>query len=203
MQLTLSGVSVYFGSLKAVTDANLTLQSRETCALMGPSGSGKSTLLGVISGLIPPTSGTLTISGLSNPIVQWVFQSSPMLDRRSVVDNVALSSIARGTDPWTARERALELLDSFALADHALRPAYTLSGGQRQRVAIARAINASPDVLLADEPTASLDGVSRDLVCDALDHAAMNGAVVVIATHDEYVAGRCDRITAIHPTDSR
>jgi ABC-type lipoprotein export system ATPase subunit len=197
MRVSLSNISVAYGTNWAVKNASLTLNSHETCALMGPSGSGKSTLLGVISGLILPTEGD--ISGPARPNVQWVFQSSPLLDRRSVVDNVAISSIARGDDPDAARERAFEILDEFGLAAHSLRAAYTLSGGQRQRVAIARAIAAHPDILLADEPTASLDGLSRGLICDALDHAAISGALVVVATHDEYVAQRCDKIISIGP----
>ncbi|MGL4340594.1 MAG: ATP-binding cassette domain-containing protein [Rhodoglobus sp.] len=205
MRLTLSGVCVSFGTITAVSHVSLQLDSRETYALMGPSGSGKSTLLAVISGLIIPSQGTLTIAGdagVAGPVtpnLQWVFQSSPMLDRRTVVDNVALTSIARGQDPRAARSRAFDLLDHFGLSDQATAPGYTLSGGQRQRAAIARAIAADPDVLLADEPTASLDAVSRDLVCDALDHAATLGALVVVATHDEYVARRCNQIITIEP----
>jgi len=202
MRLKLEGISVAYDKVWAVIGANLTLNSHETCALMGPSGSGKSTLLGVISGLISPTRGSLTVTGSPNPHVQWVFQSSPLLDRRSVVDNVAVTSIARGANPDTARVAALEVLDSFHLGSQAFRPAYTLSGGQRQRVAIARAVVALPDILLADEPTASLDGVSRDLVCEALANAATRGAVVVVATHDEYVARRCDRQVTVDPTGS-
>lgn len=203
MRLTLSDIGVAYGSTWAVSGISLELRSRETYALMGPSGSGKSTLLAIISGQLEPTRGTMAIDGEPNPHVQWVFQSSPMLERRSVVDNVALSSIARGVAPSLAQARALELLETFGLADVAQRASYTLSGGQRQRAAIARAIAADPDILLADEPTASLDAVARDRVCDALEHAAAAGALVVVATHDDYVAHRCNRIVPIDPVHSR
>lgn len=186
-----------YGTATAVHSTDLELHSREVCALMGPSGAGKSTLLAVISGQLTPSAGKVVIDGAAEPHVQWVFQSSPMLDRRNLVDNVALASIARGDDPAYSRRRALELLQDFGLTEVAHRAAYTLSGGQRQRAAIARAIAADPDILLADEPTASLDAASRDFVCDALEHAAAGGALVVVATHDDYVAQRCTRIVTI------
>ena len=121
-----------------------------------------------------------------------------MLDRRSVVDNVALSSIARGTDPWTARERALELLDSFALADHALRPAYTLSGGQRQRVAIARAIAKRPDVLLCDEPTGALDINTGVKVLEALQSVNREfGTTTAVITHNAVISDMAHRVITL------
>jgi lipoprotein-releasing system ATP-binding protein len=199
MRVNLHGVSVAFGEVWAVRDVSLELVSRQVCALMGPSGSGKSTLLAVISGQLEAISGVVDVEGDTIPHIQWVFQSSPLLDRRTVEDNVALAAIAAGSNPVAAQTRARELLKKFGLSEVARNAAYTLSGGQRQRAATARAIAASPDILLADEPTASLDALSRELVCDALDEAAANGAIVVVATHDEYVAQRCGKIAHIEP----
>jgi ABC-type lipoprotein export system ATPase subunit len=197
VRLTLTGVSVAYGATTAVHPTTLSFESGQVCALRGPSGSGKSTLLGVISGQLQPSFGDIRFDGLDEPHVQWVFQSSPMLDRRTVLDNVVLAATARGLPSTPSRRHALELLHDFGLGEMANRRAYTLSGGQRQRAAIARAIIASPDVLLADEPTSSLDATSRELVCDALERAASGGALVVVATHDDYVAQRCHRVENI------
>lgn len=166
----LSGVGVRFGSaargVRALSDVDLKIQAGERLALVGANGCGKSTLLRLLHGLIPPTQGQLTSPGAER---QAMLFQKPYLMRLSVQSNVALGAWLRGT-PWPqAKARALAALHRVGLADLAPRRARSLSGGQQQRLAMARAWVLQPQVLLLDEPTASLDPHAKREV-EALMH---------------------------------
>lgn len=167
-----------------------------TAAIMGPSGSGKSTLLGLVSGQLTPQSGRVHLTpaahaSLKPLIPAWIFQSSPLLSHRTALDNAVTASLMAGHDPKDARQRAGEALHRLGLGDLAGTRVSRLSGGERQRVTVARAITARSSLILADEPTASLDSEARRKVVEALKHAAELGALALIATHDPWVAAQC------------
>lgn len=201
MWLSIEGVSKSFGERNVFSNVNFRCVGGETVALVGPSGSGKSTLLGVIAGEVEADSGSVTTeldeSPGDKPRFHWIYQSAPLLLGRSAVDNVMLSALANGADVLGAEDRALWALREVGLEDHAESRASSLSGGQQQRVAIARALIADSWIVLADEPTASLDRLNRDLVAESLQALARSGAIVVVATHDQVVASRCSRIVSL------
>jgi ABC-type lipoprotein export system ATPase subunit len=195
MLIVVTGVSVRFGPRRILDTVSMSISPGQVVALMGPSGAGKSTLLGVLSGTADVDGGTvLTVSADQ---VSWIVQSAPVLPRRSALDNVALGSLSRGANRSQARSDALAAMEPLGLSPLRRRPAFELSGGERQRIAVARSIAARRALILADEPTASLDPDSRTLVVRGLVEAAGRGAAVVIATHDPVVAASCHRVLAI------
>ncbi|WP_349359603.1 ABC transporter ATP-binding protein [Stappia sp.] len=191
-----------------VHDVDLAIGAGEFVAITGPSGSGKSSLLYLLGLLDSPSDGEVLIEGkpthlLSESARAWirlsklgfVFQFHFLLPEFSVIDNITIPmrKLGRLTRP-EMRARALELLDDLGLADHAHKHPIQLSGGQRQRVAVARALANEPPVILADEPTGSLDTKSSEQVFQTLrrlvdDH----GKTVVAVTHDLHLAARMDR----------
>lgn len=126
--------------------------------------------------------------------ISWMVQSSPLLTRRSVWDNVALGSGCLGAEP--APHEILSVLERLKIDHLAMQKVQRLSGGERQRVAVARGLIAGTGILLADEPTASLDAVSRDAVTDALREAGQT-CLVFVATHDSRVAEACDKVLRV------
>jgi putative ABC transport system ATP-binding protein len=168
-------------------------------AVVGPSGSGKTTLLGVLAGLVRPDSGTVHLDGVpvdgsaaQRRAFGFLLQTHALLPVLTAAENVQVALRARGVAPDEARERAQACLRDVGLADALHRRVERLSGGQQQRVALARALAPDPAVLLADEPTSELDAATRDRMVDLVAARAAAGAVVVLATHDPDVAGRCD-----------
>jgi len=150
----LRSAGVSFGPVHALRDVSLCIGSGESVALIGANGSGKSTLLRLLHGLQRPTAGQCDCDVATR---QAMLFQRPFMLRTSACNNVALALWLRGT-PWrSAKEQALAALVRVELADKAQRPARTLSGGQQQRLAMARAWALQPDVLMLDEPTASLD----------------------------------------------
>ncbi|MFD4957866.1 ABC transporter ATP-binding protein [Microbacterium sp. NPDC058389] len=194
MRVVVDSVSVVLGGRPVLDSVSTTFRGREVVALMGPSGAGKSTLLAAIAGAVPATSGAVSFEDASPDDVEWLMQATPLLQRRRVIDNVALSSELRGLEQDVARMRAVRAMRTVGVLPLARTHAFRLSGGEKQRVAVARAMSARAATLLADEPTAALDADNRRLVVDALHQAARAGALVIIATHDEHVASACDRI---------
>lgn len=167
-----------------------------TTAIVGPSGTGKTTLLAVIDGLLAPGEGTVVRPDGSRA---WLLQSPSLLPRRTARDNVALARVARG-ETWRASLRvADELLELVGLAAQRRRHGRLLSGGETQRVAVARCLASEPAVVLADEPTASLDRTSAAPVGDALAVIAERGGTVLVATHDMRLAEQCDRVIELEP----
>jgi lipoprotein-releasing system ATP-binding protein len=199
-----------------VQDISLAILPREFIAITGPSGSGKSSLLYLLGLLDLPTTGEVLIDGHSTTVMTederaevrltrlgFVFQFHFLLPEFSITENVALPMRALGRLPPRAIvARAEELLDSFGLGDHRHKTPDQLSGGQRQRVAVARALANDPPVILADEPTGSLDSVSTAQVFGILrDLVALRGKTVVAVTHDLNLASQMHR--RIHVVDGR
>lgn len=199
MSVTLTDIGKRFGPLVVLDRFTAFFPAGKATALMGPSGAGKSTVLALIAGLIPPDAG---IIAKADDDLDWIFQTSPLLMRRTARDNAALGLLGRGIPRDTALALADEALDRLGLAHAATQTVFRLSGGERQRVAVARALITQAPVLLADEPTASLDGHSRALITDGLTEAAARGATVIVATHDPTVAAACDAIVRIDQPDN-
>lgn len=195
MFVRLSAVGKSFGDREILQSASHEFRGPGSTAIMGPSGAGKSTLLSLIAGLDVPDSGSIEHS--TEDDVAWIVQSSPLLTRRTVWENVALGAECRGVEVHRESSTVRDVLERLAIGPLADEPVGRLSGGERQRVAVARGIVSGAEILLADEPTASLDARSRSLVCDALQAVVDAGRLILVATHDEYVARRCDEILSV------
>lgn len=187
---------------RPVVDAvSLRLQAGESVALIGPSGSGKTTLLTILGGLLPPHSGRVLFRGEQldsksdeRRSIASVFQTYGLFPLLTATENVEIAMRAVGRAPDEARAVAQEALARLALGPFAQHLTQELSGGQEQRVAVARALAIRPEVILADEPTTEQDLNHRNLVVDRLLEVTTHGPAILIATHDEDVAQRCDRI---------
>lgn len=199
-----------------VQGINLTIMPREFIAITGPSGSGKSSLLYLLGLLDLPTTGDILIDRRSTTVmtederaevrlsrIGFVFQFHFLLPEFSITENVALPMRALGKlTSRAATLRAEELLASFGLGDHRHKTPDQLSGGQRQRVAVARALANDPPVILADEPTGSLDTLATSQVFGILrDLVVLRGKTVVAVTHDLNLAAQMHR--RIHVVDGR
>jgi putative ABC transport system ATP-binding protein len=182
-------------------DATLRVERGEVVALLGPSGSGKSTLLTAIGLINPPDAGRVVIGGVpvmdgSRPLVDlrafrrhnlgFVFQKANLIPFLNTVQNVQIALQINDQPARRARQRALELLDYLGVADRLNNLPDALSGGQQQRVAVARALANDPSVILADEPTAALDGHRGRQVMELFRKVAHErGAGVIVVTHDQ------------------
>ena len=197
------------GTLDILRDIDFQLNQRETVAIVGASGSGKSTLLSIIAGLDVPTKGTVRLAGqdmfamtederaaLRAKKVGFVFQSFQLLGNLTALENVMLPlELANRRD---ARKTATELLTRVGLSERLGHYPKVLSGGEQQRVALARAFVVQPAVLLADEPTGSLDFATGETVMELmLDLNRELGTTLVLVTHDNALAARCQRIITI------
>jgi putative ABC transport system ATP-binding protein len=185
--------------------ANLAVAERETVAIVGVSGSGKTTLLSLLAGLDSPTSGEIHLAGLRIDTldedaraqrragtVGFVFQSFQLLAGFTALENVMLPAELAGLAD--ARERARAALAQVGLAARLGHYPHQLSGGEQQRVAIARAFAAQPKILFADEPTGNLDTDTGARIIELLfELNRASGATLVLVTHDEALAARCDR----------
>ncbi|WP_211229456.1 ABC transporter ATP-binding protein [Nakamurella lactea] len=171
----------------ALGPVSLTIGAGQFVSLVGPSGCGKSTLVKLIAGLLTPTEGEFTIATPDGrpPTIATVFQDFGIFPWKTVLDNVALALRAQGVDAPTARSRAVHWLERMGLESFQKAYPSTLSGGMKQRVAIARALATEPDVLLMDEPFASLDASLRQLLQEDLLTIAQQdvGRTVVFVTH--------------------
>ncbi len=176
----LQGTGVQFGGVTALRDVNLRIHAGERVALVGSNGSGKSTLLRLIHGLLKPVSGSARLPGR---IRQAMLFQRPYMLRTSALNNVALGLWIRGASWPNAKIAALVALGRVELAALAHRSAKTLSGGQQQRLALARAWVLAPEVLLLDEPTASLDPHAKREV-EALLAELTSEMTVVFASHN-------------------
>ena len=193
------------GTLDILRDIDFTLAARETAAIVGASGSGKSTLLSIIAGLDTPTRGTVRLAGqdlfaidederaaLRAQKVGFVFQSFQLLGNLTALENVMLPLELGGRKE--SRKAAAEMLARVGLAERLGHYPKILSGGEQQRVALARAFVVQPAVLLADEPTGSLDFATGDTVMKLMfDLNRELGTTLVLVTHDAAIAARCER----------
>lgn len=177
----LKGVDLRYGAVPALQGIDLRIAAGERVALIGANGSGKSTLLRVLHGLLRPSTGTVLRDGSMRQAM--VFQR-PFALRMTALSNVALALWLRGTRWRAAKEQALLALGRVGLGAVALRNARTLSGGQLQRLALARAWSLQPQVLLLDEPTASLDPHAKREVEALMADFAGSGMTLVFASHN-------------------
>ena len=193
------------GTLTILHEIAFELRPRESVAIVGASGSGKSTLLSILAGLDTPTSGTVMLAGsdlfaldederaaLRSRQVGFVFQSFQLLGNLTALENVMLPLELMGRSD--AREAATEMLRRVGLAERLRHYPKVLSGGEQQRVALARAFVVRPAVLLADEPTGSLDFATGETVMALMFELNREaGTTLVLVTHDKSIAARCDR----------
>ena len=177
----LRSASVKFGDVFALADCDLQINPGERVALIGSNGSGKSSLLRLLNGLLHPSAGQITVDASARQAM--LFQRPYML-RASVLNNMALGLWLRGSPLKAARIDALQALKRFGLLDLATRPAKALSVGQQQRVALARAWALKPQVMLLDEPTASLDPSAKQEVERLMAEFAGSGMTLIFSSHN-------------------
>ena len=202
-------VSDSTGTLDILRDIDFQLAHMETVAIVGASGSGKSTLLSIIAGLDTPTRGTVRLDGqdlfalgeddraaLRAQKIGFVFQSFQLMGNLTALENVMLPLELAGRRD--ARKRATEMLEHVGLGQRLGHYPKVLSGGEQQRVALARAFVVQPAVLLADEPTGSLDFATGETIMQLMfDLNREQGTTLVLVTHDRGIAQRCERCITI------
>ncbi len=207
-----TGIVKWFGEgdakITAVREVSFEAYFGEILYIVGPSGSGKTTLLSIISGILRPNSGKVLVDdqdiwGMSNDEladfrlnkIGFVFQDYHLFPRLTTVENVAIPLILKKRDWDESMNVAMEYLDIVGLKDRAQLPPVKLSGGEQQRVAIARAIASRPDILIFDEPTASLDGdTGRKIVEFVKEHILNENRCIIIVTHDSRIFEYAHRI---------
>ena len=196
---------------QALREATLDVAPGTFTVIEGPSGSGKTTLLAIAGGLERPTTGRVWVGDQEIALLPaaevlrvrrrqlaFVFQDFKLIDALTAEENVALPLELRGADTRTARARGREALQRLGLAARAHHRPSTLSGGEKQRVAIARALVTEPRLILADEPTANLDGAAgREVVSILRETARTRGTAILVVSHDARLAERADRRVAI------
>lgn len=211
--IKLRGITKSFDHLQVLRGIDLDIEAGQVVSIVGPSGAGKTTLLQIMGTLDRPDAGTIEIDGTDvsamkqgklaefrNKKIGFVFQFHQLLPEFTALENVMIPAFIAGTDRKQARERAEELLAFMGLSERAGHKPNELSGGEKQRVAVARALVNRPAVVMADEPSGSLDTHNKQelhkLFFDLRDKF---GQTFVIVTHDEHLADLCDR--TIHMQD--
>ena len=203
-------VSLAYRGSRVLTSVDLVLESSTSTAITGRTGSGKSSLVAILATLLRPTSGQVMLGGrdvsrlragalaaLRRSELGVVFQNGALIPSMTAVENVALPALLAGVKASEARERAEELLDMLEVVPRDT-PAETLSGGETIRVAIGRALVNRPALVLADEPTASLDSSTRAAVARILrESCAATGCGLLIVTHDREIATGSDRVLVL------
>jgi len=198
--------------VRGVDSVSLAAARGEVVAVTGPSGSGKSTLLFLLGGLDTPDEGQVRLTGVDWATLRgrararfrrrtcgFIVQGLALLPQATAAENVEVPLLLDGIEPTARDRRVAEALERVGLAQHSVKLTDQLSGGQQQRVAIARALVAEPAVVLADEPTGSLDSVTaQDIVRLLVAAARERDAAVVMVTHDPTVAAHADRVVAMH-----
>ena len=205
------GITKSFGSLQVLKGIDLTIGEGEIVAIVGPSGAGKTTLLQIIGTLDAPDSGKLYINGtetvrlseeklaaLRNRNIGFVFQFHQLLPEFTALENVMIPALIAREKPAVAEKRAKEILDFMNLTDRMSHKPNELSGGEKQRVAVARALINNPSVILADEPSGSLDTKNKEELHKLFfDLRNQMHQTFVIVTHDEQLATDTDRVIHI------
>ena len=211
--ITIKDITKSFGSLQVLKGIDLHINKGEVVSIVGPSGAGKTTLLQIIGTLDRPDTGSVIVDGIDtsrlstkklsdfrNQHLGFVFQFHQLLPEFTAIENIMIPAYIAGVSQKQAKKRAKELLDFMGLADRATHKPNELSGGEKQRIAVARALVNNPSVILADEPSGSLDTKNKEelhqLFFDLRDQF---GQTFVIVTHDEGLAAITDR--TIHLRD--
>ena len=211
MMIKLEGITKSFGSLQVLKGIDLEINKGEIVSIVGPSGAGKTTLLQIMGTLDEPDAGVVQIDGtvvsrmkekelsaFRNKNIGFVFQFHQLLPEFTALENVMIPALIAGVSSKEAHERAVKILDFMGLVDRASHKPNELSGGEKQRVAVARALINAPAVILADEPSGSLDTHNKEdlhqLFFDLRDRL---GQTFVIVTHDEGLAKITDRTVHI------
>ena len=211
--IQLQGITKSFGSLQVLRGIDLNIDKGEIVSIVGPSGAGKTTLLQIMGTLDAPDSGMITIDGtlvsrmkekelsaFRNKHIGFVFQFHQLLPEFTALENVMIPAFIAGVGQKEAPASALELLDFMGLTDRAGHKPNELSGGEKQRVAVARALINHPAVILADEPSGSLDTHNKEELHQLFfDLRNRFGQTFVIVTHDEGLARITDR--TVHMVD--
>ena len=211
IMIKLEGITNSFGSLQVLKGIDLEINKGEIISIVGPSGAGKTTLLQIMGTLDEPDAGVVQIDGtvvsrmkekelsaFRNKNIGFVFQFHQLLPEFTALENVMIPALIAGVSSKEAHERAMKILDFMGLVDRASHKPNELSGGEKQRVAVARALINDPAVILADEPSGSLDTHNKEdlhqLFFDLRDRL---GQTFVIVTHDEGLAKITDRTVHI------
>lgn len=213
--IQLEGIAKSFGSLQVLKGIDLTIDKGEVVSIVGPSGAGKTTLLQIMGTLDKPDAGRIILNNVEvnrlkdkeqaafrNKEIGFVFQFHQLLPEFTALENVMIPSLINGISGKNARKEAEAMLDFLGLSERASHKPAELSGGEKQRVAVARALINHPSVVLADEPSGSLDTQNKEelhrLFFELRDKL---GQTFVIVTHDESLAAQTDR--TIHLIDGR
>ena len=213
--IELQGIRKSFGDLEVLKGIDLSVNKREVISIVGPSGAGKTTLLQVLGTLYRPDAGSILFNGTDlsalgkkalarfrNEHIGFIFQFHQLLPEFTALENVFIPALIARKSEKKARERAAELLNFLGLSERAHHKPSELSGGEQQRVALARALMNEPDVILADEPSGSLDSRNKaelhKLFFNLRDQL---GQTFIIVTHDEELAATTDR--TIHLKDGK
>jgi putative ABC transport system ATP-binding protein len=199
------------GEILALDNVNLTIQPGEFVVVTGKSGAGKTTLVNMIAALDHHTAGEIWVAG--HPVhnlgmersARWrgrnigvVFQTFELLPTLTVQQNIMLPmDLARRFPIRQQRKRSMMLLEQVGIAEHARKPPTAVSGGQQQRIAIARAMANDPPILVADEPTGSLDSTTASAVLDVFEALAAQGKTIFLVTHDQDIAQRADHLITL------
>ncbi|MBR1505359.1 MAG: ABC transporter ATP-binding protein [Prevotella sp.] len=211
--IEIKGIKKSFGSLEVLKGIDLTINRGEVVSIVGPSGAGKTTLLQIIGTLDRPDSGSVHVDSVDvtslsqskladfrNRHIGFVFQFHQLLPEFTAIENIMIPAYIAGTSKKEARSRAEELLQFMGLSDRAQHKPNELSGGEKQRVAVARALVNNPSVILADEPSGSLDSKNKEELHQLFFNLRDRfGQTFVIVTHDEQLAAITDR--TIHMQD--
>lgn len=211
--IQLEGITKSFGSLHVLKGIDLTINKGDVVSIVGPSGAGKTTLLQIMGTLDKPDSGRIVLNGTEvnrlkekelsafrNKEIGFVFQFHQLLPEFTALENVMIPALIQGVSASEAKKKAREMLDFLGLSERASHKPAELSGGEKQRVAVARALINHPAVVLADEPSGSLDTQNKiELHRLFFDLRDKLGQTFVIVTHDEELAAQTDR--TIHMID--
>lgn len=213
--IEIEGITKSFGQLQVLKGIDLNIDKGEVVSIVGPSGAGKTTLLQIIGTLDRADSGRVIINGTDvsrmkekelsafrNKEIGFVFQFHQLLPEFTALENVTIPALIKGVSAAEAKKKSMEMLDFLGLSERASHKPAELSGGEKQRVAVARALINNPSVVLADEPSGSLDTKNKEelhnLFFELRDKL---GQTFVIVTHDEGLASQTDR--TVHMLDGR